>query len=133
MVDAKIKVIKTINDFRGSLSVIEWEQDLGFEVKRTYYLHNLSGDERGKHAHKELYQFMIAIKGSFDVHLTKKGETKKFHLSSASEGLLVPPGHWRLLDNFSEDAVCIVFASDVYSEDEYIRNYEEFLAWEKDQ
>ena len=100
-----------------------------FNVERVYYLYGVPGNEsRGAHAHKELYQLIVALNGSFDVVLDDGVNKKTFTLSNPNQGLLVVPGLWRDLNNFSSpDVVCLVLASMTYSEDDYIRNYEDFL------
>ncbi len=117
-----------IHDARGNLTFIENNRHIPFEIKRVYYLYDVpGGSERAGHAHKELYQLMIAMSGSFDVHLDD-GKTKMtHHLNRSYEGLLIPPMHWRVLDNFSSGAVCLVLANDYYNESDYFRDYEEFL------
>ena len=126
----EIKIIKIpkIEDPRGNLSVIE-NNVIPYEIKRVYYLYDVpSGAERGGHSHKEQYEFLIALSGSFDVILDDGKEQKKVTLNKPFEGLLISNGIWRELKNFSSGAVCLVVASDVFSEDDYIREYDEFLA-----
>ena len=125
----EIKIIKIpkIEDPRGNLSVIE-NNVIPYEIKRVYYLYDVpSGAERGGHSHKEQYEFLIALSGSFDVILDDGKEQKKVTLNKPFEGLLISNGIWRELKNFSSGAVCLVVASDVFSEDDYIRKYEVFL------
>lgn len=118
-----------ISDDRGCLSFIEGVVHIPFEIKRTYFLYDLADkSQRGSHAHRNLHQFIIAISGSFDVTLDDGFEKKKFHLNTASAGLYVCPMIWRLLDNFSSRSVCLVLASDLYSEKDYIRAYDDFIA-----
>ncbi len=118
--------IPKISEPRGNLSVIE-KDVIPFEMKRVYYLYDIpSGAERGGHAHKNLQQFLIALSGSFDVIL-KDGEIeKKITLNKPNQGLLIKSGIWRELENFSSGSVCLVVASDVYKEEDYIRDFEEF-------
>lgn len=126
----EIKIIKIpkIEDPRGNLSVIE-NNVIPYEIKRVYYLYDVpSGAERGGHSHKEQHEFLIALSGSFDVILDDGKEQEKVTLNKPFEGLLISNGIWRELKNFSSGAVCLVVASDVFSEDDYIREYEEFLA-----
>lgn len=123
--------VKTIGDHRGQLGVIEAIPDAGFVFKRLYFLYdNTPGTVRGQHAHKDLWQYMIAMKGSFRVVLKGRGETFEFNLSSPDQAILIPPGYWRDLDNFSPDCVCLVAASEEYDEADYIRDYDDFLKWE---
>lgn len=118
--------IPKIEERRGNLSVIE-NDTVPFDIKRVYYLYDVpSGAERGGHAHKNLQQFLIALSGSFDVILDDGNEKKIITLNKPYEGLLINPGIWRELQNFSSGSVCLVVASEVYIEDDYIRNLDEF-------
>lgn len=111
---------------RGNLSVIE-NDCVPFDIKRVYYLYDVPSDAyRGGHAHKELYQFLIPLSGSFDVILKDGENTKKISLNKPNKGLMIVPGIWRELENFSSGAVCLVLASEVYDELDYIRNYNDF-------
>lgn len=125
----QILQIPKIEDPRGNLSVIE-NDIVPFDIKRVYYLYDVpSGSERGGHAHKELQEFLVALSGSFDVVL-KDGEDERIvTLNKPYEGLLINPGIWRELQNFSSGSVCLVVASDVYIEEDYIRNFDEFLKY----
>lgn len=119
--------LRSFDHHSGVLSVVESEIDVPFVTRRIYYLHGLSPDSaRGGHAHVNLVQFMVAIAGSFTVELERKGVRREFQLNSPREGILIPPLTWRELHHFSDDAVCLVLASDLYMEDDYIRDYEEF-------
>ena len=125
----KIKFIKIpkIEDKRGNLSVIE-KEIVPFEIKRVYYLYDIpAGAERGGHAHKKLQQFLVALSGSFDVTVTDGITKQRITLSKPYEGLLIENGVWRELDNFSSGSVCLVVASDVFDEEDYIRDFDEFL------
>jgi dTDP-4-dehydrorhamnose 3,5-epimerase-like enzyme len=125
----QILPIPKIEDPRGNLSVIE-NDIVPFDIKRVYYLYDVpSGSERGGHAHKELQEFLVALSGSFDVVL-KDGEDERIvTLNKPYEGLLINPGIWRELQNFSSGSVCLVVASDVYIEEDYIRSFDEFLKY----
>lgn len=123
-----------IHDPRGKLSFVESFNQVPFEIKRLYFLYDVpSGAERGAHAHKTLMQFILPLSGSFDVILDDGNEKKRFHLNRPYQGLLVGPYVWRSLDNFSSGAICAVVASDKYIEEDYIRDYEEYLKATKDQ
>ena len=101
-----------------------------FEIKRIYYLYGVpENQERGAHAHKELLQVLIAAAGSFTVELDDGKNKKKFFLNSPSKGLLIVPGIWRNLTDFSFGSVALVLASEYYTETDYIRNYDEFLKY----
>ncbi|MGE4347974.1 MAG: FdtA/QdtA family cupin domain-containing protein [Flavobacteriaceae bacterium] len=115
-------------DGRGNLSVIE-KNIVPFEIKRVYYLYDVpSGAERGGHAHKNLRQFLLALSGSFDVILNDGKQQKVVTLNKPNQGLLIETGIWRELKNFSSGAICLVIASDVFDEDDYIRDFDEFLS-----
>jgi len=126
--DCKIIQLPKIEDVRGNLSFIEGGQHVPFDIKRVYYLYDVpGGSDRGSHAHKNLYQFIVAMSGSFDVVLDDGQDKKRFHLNRSYYGLYVCPMMWRYLDNFSSGAVCMVLASSYYNESDYIRDYREFL------
>lgn len=123
--------IPKITEPRGNLSVIE-KDIIPFEMKRIYYLYDVpSGSERGGHAHKKLKQFLIALSGSFDVILKDGKEERIVTLNKPNQGLLIYPGIWRELNNFSSGSVSLVIASDVYEEDDYIRDFDEFITYSK--
>jgi dTDP-4-dehydrorhamnose 3,5-epimerase-like enzyme len=124
--DIKIIEIPKIQDTRGNLSVIEGAV-IPFEIKRVYYLYDVpSGSERGGHSHIEQQEFLIALSGSFEVVLKDGLDEKIITLNKPNLGLLIPKGIWRELQNFSSGSVCLVVASDVFSEADYIRDYEVF-------
>ena len=120
-----------IYDPRGNLTVAEQMKSVPFEVKRGYWAYDVpAGERRGGHAHKECVEFIIAVSGSFTVTLDDgKGNRKDFHLNHPWQGLLVPTGIWRTLEDFSSGAVCLVLASELYDEDDYIYEYEDFLKY----
>lgn len=129
--DCQIIDIRKYTDNRGYLSVIEGGIDIPFEIKRIYYLYLVPEAARGAHAHKLLQQMMIATSGSVHVTLDDGIEKKTFVLDRPWKGLYVAPGMWRDLDNFAGGTVCMVLASEHYSEEDYIRNYEEFLEYKE--
>jgi hypothetical protein len=117
----------------GALGVIEKLDPFPFPIKRVYFLYDMpSKTMRGSHAHKELAQLIVAISGSFIVNLDNGEEVTSYYLTSPAEGLLVPPGHWRTLTDFSSGAAALVLASEEYLESDYIRDYEDFLEWKND-
>ena len=129
--DCRIIDIRKYSDTRGYLSVIESREDIPFEIKRIYYLYMVPEAARGAHAHKQLQQLMVAMSGSVHVTLDEGINKKTFVLDKPWKGLHVVPGLWRDLDNFAGGTVCMVLASEHYSEEDYIRNYEEFLEYKK--
>jgi len=117
-----------ITDPRGNLTFIEGGRHIPFEIRRAYYLYDVPGGaERGGHAHKELHQLIIAISGSFDITVDDGRNKKRIHLNRPYYGLYICPMIWRELDNFSSGSVCMVLASNVYDEDDYFRDHENFL------
>ena len=122
-----IELDKHHSERRGNLSVVQNEDTIPFEVKRIYYLYDVPGGEsRGAHAHKELSQLIVAASGSFRVTLDDGNVKRSFTLNRPYQGLFVKPGIWRDLDDFSSGAVCMVLASEVYQEEDYIRDYNDF-------
>jgi dTDP-4-dehydrorhamnose 3,5-epimerase-like enzyme len=115
-------------DNRGQLVALEEMRDIPFAIKRVYYMYDtVEGVRRGYHAHKTLEQILVCINGSCKVLLDNGVEKKIVYLEKRYEGLYVPPGIWREMYDFSEDAVLMALASEVYDEADYIRNYDEFL------
>lgn len=128
----KIIQLKKITDPRGNLTVAEQFKDLPFSIKRAYWVYDVpAGESRGGHAHKNLYQFLVAVSGSFTVTLDNGSERKQFLLNHPWEGLLIGPNTWRTLDDFSSGAVCLCLASEEYDEDDYIREYDDFIKYIK--
>jgi len=118
--------IPKIADSRGNLAVIEGDT-LPFAFKRVYYLYDVPSDShRGGHAHKEQQEFLISVSGSFDVILDDGNNKRSITLNKPNKGLLIPKGIWRELENFSSGAICLVFSSDKFSEEDYIRDYSHF-------
>jgi hypothetical protein len=112
----------------GNISVVENNKTIPFRIRRAYYLYDVPGGvARGGHAHKNLFQLIVAASGSFDVILSDSSVKRTFTLNRPYHGLLVVPGIWRELNNFSSGAVCLVMASLIYDEDDYIRDFNEYL------
>lgn len=119
--------IPKIENILGTIGVIE-NDTMPFEMKRVYYLYDIpSSANRGGHAHKELKQVLIAISGSFEVIINDGATQEKITLNKPNVGLLINTNIWRELDNFSSGAVCLVLASAVFDESDYIRDYQQFL------
>lgn len=116
-----------ILDPRGNLTVAEQSKHVPFEVKRVYWTYDVpSGESRGGHAHKMCREFIIAVSGSFTVTLDNGEKKEAFHLNHPWQGLLVETGVWRTLEDFSSGAVCLVLASELFEEEDYIREYAQF-------
>lgn len=115
---------------KGNITAINSFKEIPFEVKRIYYLYDIPGGEsRGGHAHLELNQIIIAASGSFDLTVDD-GKTKRtFQLNRPYYGVLMPSGLWRDLSNFSSGSICLVLASEVFKESDYIRDYNKFLKY----
>ena len=119
---------------KGDISVVENGKEVPFDVKRIYYLYDVPGGaDRGGHAHKELYQLIIAASGSFTVTLDDGTNKKAFTLNRPYQGLLVKSGIWRTLTDFSGGSICVVLASEKYDEADYIREYVDFVRYRKEQ
>ena len=117
---------------RGNLTVAESMQHVPVDVRRVYWTYDVpAGESRGGHAHKQCREVIIAVSGSFTVTLDNGSEKKSFHLNHPWQGLLVETGIWRTLDDFSSGAVCLVIASELYDEDDYIYDYDEFLRYKQ--
>lgn len=128
----KIEIINLpkITDPRGNLTVAEQMENVPFEIKRAYWVYDVpAGESRGGHAHKRLKQFVVALSGSFHVTLDNGFEREKVLLNHPYQGLLIETNTWRTLDDFSSGAVCLVLASELYDEDDYIYDYEDFLKY----
>jgi dTDP-4-dehydrorhamnose 3,5-epimerase-like enzyme len=121
-----------IHNPAGNITIIQNGSHQPFDIKRVYYLYDVpGGSERGGHAHKALYQLIVAASGSFDVIIDDGGNKKIIQLNRPNYGLLVVPGIWREIVNFSSGAICLVLASEKYMEEDYIRIYSEFKIMKK--
>lgn len=119
-----------IFDPRGNLTVAEGGRNVPFDIRRAYWVYDVPGGEsRGGHAHKQCLEFIVAVSGSFHVTLDNGNERQTFLLNHPYQGLLVETGVWRTLDDFSSGAVCMVLASELYEEEDYIREYDCFLKY----
>ncbi len=124
--------LETHNDDRGCLAVLEKTEVIPFPVRRVYFLYNTcEGEIRGKHAHKKLEQILVCVSGSCKVRMTD-GETEEIvELSTPEKGLYISHAIWREMSEFSDDAVLLVLASEIYDESDYIRDYDQFLEYTK--
>lgn len=126
--DCLVMDLPKVHNRAGNITSIENQFDVPFDIKRVYYLYDVpGGSERGGHAHTELQQFIIAVSGAFDVLLDDGVNKKTVHLDRPYNGLYITSGIWRELWNFSSGAICLVLASQNYSEDDYIRDLDDFL------
>ena len=117
-----------IQDPRGNLTFIEGGSHIPFNIQRVFYLYDVPGGaDRGGHAVKSCAQFLVAMSGSFDVILDDGKGKKRVHLNRSYYGLYIPPLIWREMDNFSSGSVCMVLASNRYAEDDYYRDYNQYL------
>lgn len=125
--DVQLIQIPTVEDLRGNLAFVQ-NDFLPFELKRVYYLFDVPSTAfRGGHSHVNQHEILIALSGSFEVLINDGKEKKSYLLNKPNIGLHIPTGIWRELENFSSGAVCLVLASDVFEESDYIRDYNEFL------
>lgn len=116
-------------DERGGLTFVEQFDHAPFNIKRVYYIYDVPPDEtRGEHAHEDLEQVLVAANGQFDVRIDDGRSAVTITLDTPDKGLFVPGMTWRVMENFADETVCLVFASEYYDEDDYVHDYEEFLA-----
>jgi dTDP-4-dehydrorhamnose 3,5-epimerase-like enzyme len=127
--NCRIIHLPRINDPRGNLTFVESGRHIPFDIRRVYYLYDVPGGaERGGHAHKALHQLIIAMSGSFDIHLDDGCSKKTVHMNRSYYGLYVCPMIWRGIDNFSSGAVCMALVSEYYDEFDYYRDYDQFIS-----
>lgn len=130
--DCIVMPLSKINNRSGNITITESEKNIPFSIKRIYYLYDIpSGEVRGGHGHKELFQIIVAASGSFDVKLDDGINNKIVSLNRPDYGLLVVPGIWRDLLDFSSGSICLVIASLKYDQNDYIHNYEDYLSYKK--
>ena len=128
--DYEIIELPKITDPRDNLTVAEQMKNVPFDIKRVYWTYDVPGGEsRGGHAHKNLYQLVVAMSGSFIVNLDNGEERETILLNHPWQGLLIKPNTWRTLEDFSSGAVCLVLASEPFDLDDYIYEYEDFLEY----
>jgi len=126
--DCLFLTLPKIETDAGAITSINGAHEIPFVPKRVYYLYDVpGGSERGGHAHRDLYQLIVAAGGSFDVMIDDGSMKKTVSLNRPYHGLLVVPGIWRELVNFSSGATCLVLASEVYDIDDYIYDFKSFV------
>jgi UDP-2-acetamido-3-amino-2,3-dideoxy-glucuronate N-acetyltransferase len=125
--DLQIVRLPLIEDDRGSLVFAEVEQLLPFTPQRFFVVHSVPDRQvRGEHAHKELHEFVVALKGSVKINIMNNDGEREFLLNDPTMGLHIPPKTWRILSDYSDDAILLVLASDKYDADDYVRDFEVF-------
>lgn len=131
--DVKIVELPKFTDPRGNLSFVEQLNHIPFEIKRTYWIYDVPGGEnRGGHAFRQNEEFIVALSGAFNVIVDDGYKKKKFTLNRSYYGLYVPAGLWREMENFSTNSLALEFGSIQYDEQDYIRNYDEYLKMKRD-
>lgn len=126
--DVKLLNLPKIEDPRGNLSFIEEKQHIPFKIARTYWIYDVPGGQiRGGHAFKEQQEFIVAISGSFDVVIDNGVKKQTYSLNRSYYGLYIPAGLWRQMENFSTNSLAMVISSTEFSENDYIREYTDFL------
>jgi hypothetical protein len=122
--------LNQVHNNAGNMSIIEELSSIPFSIERIYYLYDIPCNEiRGGHAHKELHQLIVAASGSFNIKLNDGKISRSFFLNNPNQGLLITPGIWRDLSDFSSGSVCLVIASKKYESLDYIRDYQEFVKY----
>lgn len=130
--NVKIFEFPKICDPRGNLSFVEGGRHIPYNIKRVYYLYDVPGGEtRGGHAHKECYTILVAVSGSLDVRMTDGEKEVIVTLNKSNKGVLIPTGVWGTMHNFTTGTVAVAFASHHYEEEDYIRDYDEYLEYVK--
>ena len=125
VVDCKLIKLPKIHTESGDITAINNLKEIPFQTKRVYYLYDVPNRaDRGAHAHKELHQLVISVSGSFEIELFDGFDNIKYTLNQPDQGLLIVPGIWRNLNNFSGGGICLVLASHEYDENDYIRDYQ---------
>jgi len=127
--DCRVFDLPKITDPRGNLTFVEGDHHVPFPIKRVFYLYDVpTAASRGAHAHREQHQFLVCLSGSFDVEIDDGQDRRLIHLNRPWKGLHVPPTIWAAEVNFDPGTLCLVLASDTFSEPDYIRDYDAFIA-----
>jgi WxcM-like, C-terminal len=130
--DCSIIYLPKIKSRAGNITPVHNNVEVPFDIKRVFYLYDIPGGEsRGAHAHIECHQFLIAASGSFEVLLDDGKTQRQIMLNRSDAGLHIPPGIWASEINFSSGSICLVFASSLYDEKDYIRDYQSFLSYNR--
>lgn len=130
--DCVVLPLNKVHNRAGNITIVEAQKNVPFDIKRIYYLYDIpSGEVRGGHAHKELHQLIVAASGSFDVLLDDGTNKKIVILNRPDYGLLIVPGIWRELFEFSSGSICMVLSSHKYDENDYLREYKNFINYKK--
>ncbi|MBR6972689.1 MAG: WxcM-like domain-containing protein [Bacteroidales bacterium] len=126
--DCKIIELPRFLDARGNLSFVEQNNHIPFEIKRTYWIYDVpGGEERGGHAFRQNEEFIVALSGAFDITVDDGQQKKTFTLNRSYYGLYIPKGLWRTMENFSTNSFALEFGSTHYQQEDYIREYDEFI------
>jgi len=126
----KLIQLPKILDCRGNLTYIEQEKHIPFKIRRVYWIYDVPGGEvRGGHAFKKQQEFIVALSGSFDVMIDNGKEKSTHSLNRSYYGLYIPAGYWRQMKNFSTNSLALVLSSTLFSEEDYIRDYDEYLRY----
>lgn len=130
--DCSLITLPRHSERSGSLTAVESDKPIPFDIARVFYLYDIPGGEsRGGHAHYECHQLLIAASGAFDVKIDDGTSSKIYRLDRPYYGLHIPPGIWAEEISFSSGSICLVLASHPYEEADYIRDYQEFIAYAK--
>ena len=130
MEKARIINLPKFEDSRGNLSFVEENKHIPFKFQRSYWIYDVPGGEfRGGHAYRKNEEFIVALSGSFDVIIDYGLDKETFTLNRSYYGLYIPNGLWRELNNFSTNSLAFILASSSYSEDDYIRDYQDYLSF----
>jgi hypothetical protein len=131
--DCKIVDLSKVHTDTGNIIVLENNKNIPFDIKRIYYLYDVPmGADRGGHGHYELQQYIVASSGSFTFVLDDGVNKKEFFLNDPSKALHIQPGIWREIKGFSSGSICLVLASHEYNENDYIRDFDEYLKYKND-
>jgi hypothetical protein len=132
--DCSIVELERINNRAGNITTVSNLKNIPFEIKRVFYIYDIpGGEDRGAHAHKSCHQFLIAASGSFEIEMNDGKNKRTVVLNRPYYGLHIPPGIWAAEKGFSSGSVCLVLTSEKYNENDYIRNYTNFLEFKKNE